>query len=62
MRSDEQLMNVILRREKGIAREVPKRIWHFLIRRHGVMKSQDGGRRHWYEPVDALEPSTRCDR
>jgi|GEM_PF-2542670 len=34
MRTDELLLNVILRRELGQAREVPKRTWHFLLQRH----------------------------
>ena len=41
MGTDELLVNVILRRELGWAREVPKRTWLFLLHRHCVMTPHD---------------------
>ena len=41
MGTDELLVNVILRRELGWAREVPKRTWLFLLHRLCVMTPHD---------------------
>lgn len=59
MRSDELLLNLILRRELGVAREISTRTWHFLLRSHCALKMQDGAP-HWSEPSEAPETSTRC--
>jgi hypothetical protein len=55
MKSDELLMNVILRSELGRTRDVPTSTWHFLVRRHCAILVEVGDL-HWQGRENMLAP------